>query len=140
MPPAVTMQPSAAMTSVAAPMVMPGVMPLCTSGLPAWPMAAMRPCLIPMSALMTPLHGVEDQRVGQHEVERFGVEREGGLAHAVADDLAAAEFHLVAVAAALRDEIALDLDEKFRVGQPHAVARRSVRTFRRTAAVTGAKP
>ena len=54
MPPAVTMQPSAAMTSVAAPIVMPGVIPLCTSGLPAWPRAAMRPFLIPMSALMTP--------------------------------------------------------------------------------------
>ena len=69
------------------------------------------------------LHGVEDQGVGEHEVERFGVERERRLAHAVADDLAAAELHLVAVAAALGDEVALDLDEQLRVGEANAVAR-----------------
>jgi hypothetical protein len=59
MPPAVTMQPSAAMTSVAAPMTM-GLppkaqpMPLWMSGLPAWPMPTMRPPFTPMSALITP--------------------------------------------------------------------------------------
>ena len=70
------------------------------------------------------LHGVEDEGVRQHQVERLRVEGERGLAHAVADDLAAAELHLVAVAAALCDEVALDLDKKLRVGQPHAVPRR----------------
>ena len=42
----------------------------------------------------------------------------GGLAHAVADHLAAAELHLVAV----DGEVALDLDQQLRVGQPHPVA------------------
>jgi hypothetical protein len=52
MPPAVTILPSPAMTSVPGPMTMstPGWM----SGLPALPMAAMRPSLKPMSALMMP--------------------------------------------------------------------------------------
>ena len=40
------------------------------------------------------------------------------LPHAVADHLAAAEFHLLAVGG----EILLDLDDEVGVGQPHAVA------------------
>lgn len=52
MPPAVTIRPSPAMISVAAPIaiVTPGWM----SGLPALPIAAMRPCLIAMSAFTMP--------------------------------------------------------------------------------------
>ncbi len=52
MPPAVRIMPSPAITSVLAPraMVTPGWM----SGLPALPMAAMRPCLRPTSALTMP--------------------------------------------------------------------------------------
>ena len=42
------------------------------------------------------------------------------LAHAVADHLAAAELHLLAV----DREIALDLDDELGVGEPHAVADR----------------
>ena len=55
------------------------------------------------------------------EVDRFVVAALA-LAHAVADDLAAAELDLVAVAAALRDQVALDLDEEIRVGEPDAIA------------------
>jgi len=66
---------------------------------------------------------IEDERVGDDEVERLGVEGGGGLAHAVADDLAAAELDLVAVAAALGDEIAFDLHEEVGVGEAHLVAR-----------------
>ena len=51
MPPAVTMSPSPAMASVVTPTTMPGVTPAITSGLPALPMPAMRPFLMPMSAL-----------------------------------------------------------------------------------------
>ena len=40
------------------------------------------------------------------------------LAHAVADHLAAAEFHLLAVGG----EILFDLDDQIGVGEPHAVA------------------
>jgi hypothetical protein len=46
--------------------------------------------------------------------------RELALAHAVADHLAAAELHLLAI----DREIALHLDPKLGVGQPHAVAHR----------------
>jgi hypothetical protein len=65
---------------------------------------------------------IEDQGVGDDEVEAVGVEGGGRLAHAVADDLAAAELDLVAVAAALGDEVALDLDEQLGVGEADAVA------------------
>ena len=51
MPPAVTISPSPAIASVVTPTIMPGVTPAITSGLPALPMPAMRPCLMPMSAL-----------------------------------------------------------------------------------------
>ena len=52
MPPAVTMLPSQLMISVPGPMMMST--PGCTSGLPALPMATMRPPLSPMSALTMP--------------------------------------------------------------------------------------
>ena len=66
--------------------------------------------------------GVENQRVGDDHVKRFGVPGQGRLAHAVADHLAAAELDLVAVAGALGDEVALDLDEQISVAQTHLVA------------------
>ena len=75
-------------------------------------------------------HRIENQRVGDDQVERLGGERQGRLAHAVADDLAAAEFHLVAVAAVLRDQVALHLDPQIGVGEADLVARRWGRTFR----------
>jgi hypothetical protein len=53
-PPAVTMRPSAAMTSVLAPIAMPDVMPCMRSGFPALPMATIRPSRMPMSALTIP--------------------------------------------------------------------------------------
>ena len=65
---------------------------------------------------------IEDEGVRDNEIEAVLVERGGGLPHAVADDLAAAEFDFVAVAAALGDEVALDLHEKIGVGETYAVA------------------
>ena len=65
---------------------------------------------------------IEDQRVGDDEVEALRIERRRGLPHAVADDLAAAEFDLVAVAATFSDQVALDLHEQFGVGEPNPVA------------------
>jgi len=61
---------------------------------------------------------IEDERVGDDGVD--GALRAGALAlaHAVADHLAAAEFHLLAVDRA----VGLDLDEELGVGEPHAVA------------------
>ena len=52
MPPVVTIMPSQLMTSVPGPMMMST--PGCTSGLPALPMATMRPAFRPMSALTMP--------------------------------------------------------------------------------------
>jgi hypothetical protein len=43
------------------------------------------------------------------------------LAHAVADDFPAAKFHLIAVAARLGDQIALDLDEELGIGEAHPI-------------------
>ncbi len=54
MPPAVTMRPSPAITSVDAPMTIPGVTPAMMSGFPALPSPAMRPPRMPMSALTMP--------------------------------------------------------------------------------------
>ena len=64
---------------------------------------------------------VDDQRIGQHAVD--GVARTGtvdalALPHPVANRLAAAELHFLAV----DGEVALDLDDEIGVGQPHAVA------------------
>ena len=53
-PPAVTILPSPAMTSVPGPIVMPGETPDMRSGLPAFPMATMHPSRMPISALTMP--------------------------------------------------------------------------------------
>ncbi len=50
-PPAVRIRPSPAIASVVTPTIIPGVTEAMVSGLPALPMPAMRPSLIPMSAL-----------------------------------------------------------------------------------------
>ena len=60
---------------------------------------------------------VDDQRIGDDGVDHLG----GGqlaLAHAVADDLAAAEFHLFAVDGV----VFFDFDPEIGVGQAHPVA------------------
>ena len=115
MPPAVTILPSPAMISVPGPMTMstPGWM----SGLPALPMAAMRPSLMADIRLHdAPM--VEDQRVGDDGIDGAGRAGTLALAHAVADHLAAAELHLLAI----DGEIALDLDEELGIGEANAVA------------------
>src|ERR1700682_5323460 len=61
---------------------------------------------------------VDDERVGDHAVQRLGVAGAGLLALAVAQHLAAAELALVAIAG----EVALHLGEERRVAQAHAVA------------------
>ena len=61
---------------------------------------------------------IDDQRVGDDGVDRALLVGDLRLAHAVADHLAAAELHLLAVGG----EILLDLDDQIGVGEPHAVA------------------
>jgi hypothetical protein len=70
---------------------------------------------------------IEDQGVGDHRVDRALGPRRLGLAHAVADHLAAAELDFLAIDRAVR----LDLDEQLGVGEAHLVADRGVRTCRR---------
>jgi hypothetical protein len=62
---------------------------------------------------------IEDQRIGDDEIEHaLGRRGPGRLAHAVADHLAAAELHLVAIGR----EVALDLDHEIGVGEPDSIA------------------
>jgi hypothetical protein len=61
---------------------------------------------------------VQDQRVGDDGVDGALRARDLGLAHAVADHLAAAELDLLAVDRA----VLLDLDDQVGVGEAHAVA------------------
>ncbi len=63
---------------------------------------------------------VENDGVGDDSVRRALCARNLRLAHAVADHLTAAEFHLFSIGG----EILLDLDEEFGVGEADSVARR----------------
>ncbi len=62
---------------------------------------------------------IEDQRVGDHGVDGAAGVGDLRLPHAVANDFAAAEFHLFAV----DSEILFDFDDEIGVGEPHSVAR-----------------
>ena len=82
--------------------------PGCVSGLPALPMAAMRP----FEADVGQDAGVVDhQGVGQNRIHRACV---GALAlrHAVADGFAAAKLHLFAVAACAQGVVGLDFEDQ----------------------------
>ena len=61
---------------------------------------------------------IDDQRIGDDGVGRALPVGDLRLPHAVADHLAAAELHLLAV----NGEILLDLDDEIGIGQPHLVA------------------
>ncbi len=63
---------------------------------------------------------IQDQRVGDDGIDRTLAPRRLALAHAVADHLAAAELHLLAVDGA----VLLDLDDEVGVGEAHPVADR----------------
>ena len=117
MPPAVTILPSPAMISVPGPITMST--PGWTSGLPALPMPAIRPSRMPMSALTMPQWSRMTALVMTVSTAP-SARRRLGLAHAVADHLAAAELDLLAVDRA----VALDLDDELGVGEAHAVAGR----------------
>ena len=118
MPPAVTIIPSPAMISVPGPMTMST--PGCTSGLPALPSAGDAAGL-DRDVGLDDAPVVEHQRIGDDGVGHL--RREAlALAHAVADGLAAAELHLLAVAAGAQGVVVLDLDHEAGVGEADAVA------------------
>lgn len=72
---------------------------------------------------------VEDERVGQHRVDRALRPGALRLRHAVADRLAAAELHLFAVAAGAQGVVGLDLDDELSVREADAVAHRGAEDF-----------
>ena len=61
---------------------------------------------------------IQDQRIGDHGIHRAIGACHLRLAHAIADHLAAAEFHFLTIGG----QVALNLDEDFRIGQAHTVA------------------
>ncbi len=63
---------------------------------------------------------IDDHRIGDDRVDGSVCARNLALAHAVAYDLAAAEFHLLAI----DGEIPLDLNEELGIGQAHLVTSR----------------
>ena len=63
---------------------------------------------------------IEDHRIGDDGIDRALLAGHLRLAHAVADHLAAAEFHLLAI----DGEVLLHLDDDVGVGETHAVAGR----------------
>src|SRR6266508_4613645 len=74
---------------------------------------------------------VQDEGLGDDEVEHaVGGGGPRGLAHPVANHLAPAELHLVAV----DGEVLLDLDQDVGVGEPHAIADRGTVEIRVLAA------
>ena len=116
-PPAVRILPSPAITSVPGPITMETLGWI--SGLPALPIAAMRPSLSPDIGFHdAPV--IEDQRVGYDGIDGTLFVGDLALPHAVADDFAAAELYFLAVGG----EILLHLDNEVGVGQPHAIAGR----------------
>ena len=44
------------------------------------------------------------------------------MAHAIADDFSAAEFHFISITSSFGDEVALDLDEEFGVAEANLVS------------------
>ncbi len=87
-------------------------------GLPALPIAG-DPAVLEADIGLDDAPVVDDQRIGDHGVDGAFGPRRLALAHAVADDLAAAELHLLAI----DGEILLHLDEEVGIGKPHLVAR-----------------
>ena len=82
----------------AAPTIMPDRRRPWMSGLPALPMPTMRPSL-DADVGFDDAPVIDDQRIGDDQIERRPLASRWRLAHAVADHLAAAELHLVAVGA-----------------------------------------
>ena len=124
MPPAVTIMPSPAMISV------PGPMTMSTPGLDVGiaGLAELRdPTILQRDVALDDAGPVDDQRVGDDGVGDLAHgSRALALPHAVADHLAAAEFHFLAV----DGEVALDLDDQVGVGEPHPVADRRAEHLR----------
>jgi len=108
------------------------------SGLPALPMAAMRPSFRPMSALTMPqwsrmraLVSTQSTAPPDYPAVRWL------LRHAVADGFAAAELDLFAVAARSQGVVFFDLNDQAGICQAHAVASGGAEDFRVGAASDG---
>ena len=118
-PPAVRIRPSPAIASVVTPTTIPGVTPAMTSGLPALPMPAMRPPLMPTSALRMPVQSMISALV-MTQSSASSSDDARGLTHPVAQHFAAAELALIAV----HRGIVFDLGDELGVTETHAIAGR----------------
>ncbi len=115
-PPAVRIFPSPAIASVPGPMMMVYVgLDVRVAGLADGGDAAVLDADVGLHDAPV----IEDHYVGDDGIDGAGRARHLRLAHAVADGLAAAELHLLAIGG----EIFLDLDQEIAVGKPHLVAR-----------------
>lgn len=68
------------------------------------------------------MRGVQNQPIGDYQIEALGIKGEGGLGHSIADHLATAEFHLIPISAAFDHKISLHFDEKFGIRKADLVA------------------
>ena len=89
----------------------------------------MRPSLDADIAFDDTLNSVKNKRVRNDQIQRLLIDGKRRLAHSVANHLPAAKLHLAAISAILRDQVALDFDEKFGVGQANLVADRRPEHF-----------
>ena len=117
MAPAVRISPSPAMASVVTPTIMSLATPGITSGLPALPMPAIRPFLIPTSAFRIPVQSMIRALVIT-AVERCLVSNTCRLPHAVTENLAGTEHALVAI----RRIVPFHFRDERGVGEMNAIA------------------
>lgn len=128
-------------TSVLTPTIMSGWTPSMTSGFPPLPMALMRPSLTPISACkqtaevvsardhtqhiesqtnLVDSSPVDDQSVGDDQVQALRVLLVGGLSLSIPQRFSTSELALVTVDGL----VVLDLDPESGVTEPDAVSRR----------------
>ena len=84
------------MTSVVTPTIIPVVTPAITSGLPALPMPRDQ-AVLDADVRFVDAGVIHDERVGDDAIQRVLRADARGLAHAFANDFAAAEFAFVAI-------------------------------------------
>ena len=98
-------------------------------GITGMPHARDAPVFHPDVGLDDSQHRIDDSGIGDDEIQRVRALRERRLPHSVANDFAAAKFHLVAVTAGLRDEVAFHFNKKLGIGESDLVAYSGTKHF-----------
>ena len=73
--------------------------------------------------------GIHEECIRDDQIQSLSIQRHRRLPHAIADDLATAKLHLIAIATSLRCKVTFDFDDEFRVGQPHTITDRGTKEF-----------